>query len=123
MGDCSLGYVGQPDKVWLVENKQGTDYGFLITDWKTNNPENFKSQRFTKKMLAPFDALDSTALGHYSIQLPLYARLLCKMLEGTDFESKKMLGAIIVLLKEDASFEEFRIPKEITSKVWGLNIT
>jgi len=48
---------------------------------------------------------------------------LCKMLEGTDFESKKMLGAIIVLLKEDASFEEFRIPKVITSKVWGLNIT
>ena len=123
LGDCSLGYVGQPDKVWLVENKQGTDYGFLITDWKTNNPENFKSQRFTKKMLAPFDALDSTALGHYYIQLPLYARLLCKMLEGTDFESKKMLGAIIVLLKEDASFEEFRIPKVITSKVWGLNIT
>ena len=64
----------------------------VITDWKTNNPENFEPQRFTKKMLAPFDALDSTALGHYSIQLPLYARLLCKMLEGTDFESKKNAG-------------------------------
>ena len=73
-------------------------------------------------MLAPFDNLDSTALGHYSIQLPLYGRLLCKMLEGTDFESKKMLGAIVVLLKEDASFEEFRISKEIYSKVWGLDI-
>jgi hypothetical protein len=122
LGDCSLGYVGQPDKVWLVENKQGTDYGFLITDWKTNNPENFKPQRFTKKMLAPFDTLDSTALGHYSIQLPLYGRLLCKMLEGTDFESKKMLGAIVVLLKENQFFEEFKIPKEIYSKVWGLDI-
>ena len=123
LGDFTLGYVGQPDKVWLVENKQGTDYGFLITDWKTNNPENFKPQRFTKKMLAPFDNIDSTALGHYSIQLPLYGRLLCKMLEGTDFKSKKMLGAIVVLLKEDQSFEEFRIPKEIFSKVWGLDIT
>ena len=121
LGDCSLGYVGQPDKVWLVENKQGTDYGFLITDWKTNNPENFKPQRFTKKMLAPFDTLDSTALGHYSLQLPLYGRLLCKMLEGTDFESKKMLGAIVVLLKEDQFFEEFKISKEIYSKVWGLD--
>ena len=122
LGDCSLGYVGQPDKVWLVKNNQGTDYGFVITDWKTNNPENFEPQRFTKKMLAPFDTLDSTALGHYSIQLPLYGRLLCKMLKGTDFESKKMLGAIVVLLKEDASFEEFRISKEIYSKVWGLDI-
>ena len=91
LGDCSLGYVGQPDKVWLVKNNQGTDYGFVITDWKTNNPENFEPQRFTKKMLAPFDTLDSTALGHYSIQLPLYGRLLCKMLEGTDFESKKII--------------------------------
>ena len=122
LGDCSLGYVGQPDKVWLVENKQGTDYGFLITDWKTNNPDNFKPQRFTKKMFAPFDTLDSTALGHYSLQLPLYGRLLCKMLEGTDFESKKMLGAIVVLLKEDQFFEEFKISKEIYSKVWGLDI-
>ena len=24
LGDPDLGYVGQPDKVWLVENKQGT---------------------------------------------------------------------------------------------------
>ena len=122
LGDAALGYVGQPDKIWLVANKDGSDYGFLITDWKTNNPENFKAQTFTKKMFAPFENIDSTALGHYSIQLPLYGRLLCKMLEGTAFKSKKMLGAIVVLLKEDESFEEFRITKDISAKVWNLNV-
>jgi hypothetical protein len=44
------------------------------------------------------------------------------MLEGTDFNSKKMLGAIVVLLKGDESFEEFRIANDITSKVWGLKV-
>ena len=123
LGDPSLGYVGQPDKVWLIENKQGTDYGFLIIDWKTNDPKNFIPQKFTKRMFAPFDKIDSTALGHYSIQLPLYGRLLCKMLEGTDFNSKKMLGASVVLLKEDEEFEEFRISNDITTKVWSLNVS
>ena len=117
LGDPDLGYVGQPDKVWLVENKEGTDYGIVITDWKTNKPENFKKKHYTKKMYPPFDNVDSTALGHYYLQLPFYGRLLMKMLEGSDFEHKKLLGCIIVLVKEDMSYEEYRVPKDVTHKI------
>lgn len=117
LGDPELGYVGQPDKVWLVENKQGTDYGILITDWKTNKPENFKKQRYTKKMYPPFDNIDSTALGHYYLQLPFYGKLLMKMLEGSEFGDKKLLGNIVVLVKEDGSFEEYKVPVEVTQKI------
>lgn len=117
MGDPELGYVGQPDKVWLVENKQGTDFGFLITDWKTNKPENFKKQRYTKKMYPPFDNIDSTALGHYYLQLPFYGKLLLKMLEGTEYGDKKLLGSIITLVKDDGQFKEFRVPQDVIQKI------
>ena len=117
LGDPELGYVGQPDKVWLVENKQGSDYGILITDWKTNKPENFKKQRYTKKMYPPFDNIDSTALGHYYLQLPFYGKLLMKMLEGSEFGDKKLLGNIVVLVKEDGTFEEYKVPVEVTQKI------
>ena len=117
MGDPELGYVGQPDKVWLIENKQGTDFGFLITDWKTNKPENFKKQRYTKKMYPPFDNIDSTALGHYYLQLPFYGKLLLKMLEGTEYGDKKLLGSIITLVKDDGQFKEFRVPQDVIQKI------
>ena len=123
LGDPELGYVGQPDKVWLVENKQGTDYGILITDWKTNKPENFKKQRYTKKMYAPFDNIDSTALGHYYLQLPFYGKLIMKMLEGTEFASKKLLGSIVVLVKEDGSFEEYKVPMEVIQKILLMDMS
>jgi len=122
LGDPDLGYVGQPDKVWLVENKQGTDYGILITDWKTNKPINFKKQRYTKKMYPPFNNIDSTALGHYYLQLPFYGRLINKMLEGTEFENKKLLGSIIVLVKEDGEFEEYKVPMDVIQKVYLLDM-
>ncbi len=34
LGDNKLGYVGQPDKIWLINNKNNDGYGFIITDWK-----------------------------------------------------------------------------------------
>lgn len=123
LGDPDLGYVGQPDKVWLVENKQGTDYGILITDWKTNKPENFKKQRYTKKMYPPFDNIDSTALGHYYLQLPFYGKLLLKMLEGTEYASKKLLGSIVVLVKEDSTFEEYKVPMEVIQKILLMDMS
>ena len=33
LGNFGLGYTGQPDKVWLMRDKNG-ELGFLITDWK-----------------------------------------------------------------------------------------
>jgi hypothetical protein len=34
MGDPELGYTGQADKIWLVTNKERTQLGIVVTDWK-----------------------------------------------------------------------------------------
>ena len=60
-------------------------------------------------MYSPFGEYHDTALGHYYLQLPLYARLLLKMLKGTKYENLKLLGCVIVLLKEDCSFQEYNL--------------
>ena len=122
LGHPILSYVGQPDKVWLVENRDKTGYGILITDWKTNQPKNFKETTWTEKMFKPFDKYPSTALGHYYLQLPFYGKLLLKMLEGSKFESLKLYGCIVVLLKDDGNFEEFRVPKDVIDIILGLDM-
>jgi hypothetical protein len=33
LGSPELGYTGQPDKMWIIENEQG-EIGFICTDWK-----------------------------------------------------------------------------------------
>ena len=122
LGDPELGYTGQPDKVWLIMNKEGTEFGLVITDWKTNKPKNFKVTQYTKKMLSPFQNYDDTALGHYFVQLPLYGKLLLKMLKGTKYENLKLYGCIITHLRDDAQFEEFRVPKQIIDTVLNMNV-
>lgn len=122
LGDNEYGYTGQPDKIWLIENKEKTDFGFLITDWKTNQPKNFEVQPYTGKMLNVFENYNDTALTHYFIQLPLYGKLLMKMLEGTKYDKVKTYGCIVVLLKENSEFEEFRVPKEIMDIVFNMDI-
>ena len=47
LGDPELGYTGQPDKVWLIMNREKTEFGLVITDWKTNKPKNFQVTKFT----------------------------------------------------------------------------
>jgi len=122
LGDPDLGYVGQPDKVWLMMNKDNQNFGFVITDWKTNQPKNFESQYYTKKMYMPFENYDSTALSHYYVQLPLYGKLLLKMLENTKYSDVGILGCVIVLLKDDATFQEYKVPMDINRKVLNLDI-
>jgi len=122
LGHPFLGYTGQPDKVWLVENKDKTGYGLLITDWKSNQPKNFKETQWTERMYKPFDKYPNTALGHYYLQLPLYGKLLLKMLEGSKFENIKLFGCIVVLLKDDGNFEEFRVPKDIIEIILDLDM-
>lgn len=120
LGHPDLGYVGQPDKMWIIENNG--DIGIICTDWKTNKPSKFQIETYTGKMYRPFDDLPDNALGHYSIQLPFYCRLLMKMLEGTKYENLKLYGCIIVLVKDDGNFEEFRVSKETIKKVFDLDI-
>jgi hypothetical protein len=122
LGDPDLGYTGQPDKVWLTMNKAGNDFGFLITDWKTNKPKNFVENEYTERMYEPFGKYPNTALGHYFIQLPLYGRLLLEMLKGSKYENVKLLGCIIAHLREDTQFEEFRVPKEVIDIVLNMDM-
>lgn len=122
LGHPELGYTGQPDKVWIVENRQKTGFGLLITDWKTNKPKNFMPNQFTKKMKYPFGEIDDTALGHYYLQLPLYGKLLLKMLEGTKYENLKLYGCIVTLLREDSEFEEFRVPQKVIDTILEMDM-
>lgn len=123
LGSPELGYTGQPDKLWLIENKDKTEYGLIITDYKTNKPKNFESTRYTKKMKTPYHFVDDNALGHYYVQLPLYVKLFLKMLEGTKYEGLKLYGGIVVLLKDDSDFVEYRIPREVITTTIEMDIT
>jgi hypothetical protein len=122
LGDPELGYTGQPDKVWLIESKDKKSIGIIITDWKTNKPKNFEENQFTKRMKVPFQKHPDNALGHYFLQLPFYGKLLKEMLKGSKYEDIKIFGCIIVLLKENSDFEEFRVPKDVMDTVFSMNM-
>jgi hypothetical protein len=123
LGDPELGYTGQPDKMWLMMNKLQDGFGIVITDWKTNQPKNFKIQPYTGRMLHPFENYHDTALGHYFLQLPLYGKLLLKMLQGSKYENIKLYGCIIVHLKDDSDFEEFRVPREVIDTILEMDMS
>lgn len=123
LGHPELGYTGQPDKVWLTYNATGNDFGLLITDWKSNKEKNFQVNSYTKGMLRPFEEYPDNALGHYYLQLPFYGKLLIKMLEGTKYEGIKLLGCIVVLLKDTMEYEEFRVPKPIIETIMNMDMS
>ncbi len=122
LGHPELGYTGQPDKVWLMMNRDKTGFGIVITDWKTNKPKNFTVTNYTKKMLHPFDDYHDNALGHYYIQLPLYGKLLLKMLEGTKYGDIKLYGCVISHLKEDSLYDEYKVPQNIINIVMDMDM-
>jgi hypothetical protein len=95
-------------------------HNFLVTH-NTNKIKNFQVHAYTKHMLPPFETHMDTSLTHYKIQLPLYARLLLKMLEGTKYETINFLGAIIVHLTEDKTFTEYRIDKDFIKIVMEMD--
>lgn len=122
LGHPLEGYTGQPDKTWLMMNKQKDGIGLVITDWKSNQPKNFVPQPYNGYLFKPFEKFRDYALTHYFLQLPLYARLLIRMLEGTKYENLKLLGCVVVLLKDDGTFEEFRVPQEMINIVLTMDI-
>ena len=122
LGDPELGYTGQPDKLWLMMNKTQTEFGIVVTDWKTNKKKNFQETKYTKRLKDPFGKFPDTALGHYYLQLPLYAKLLLKMLEGTKYADVKLLGCVITHLSDEAQFEEYRVPQEIVNTVLDMDV-
>ena len=123
LGDNKLGYTGQPDKMWLMENREKTNIGIVCTDWKTNQIKNFTPQWYNKFLYPPFNDYRDYALTHYYIQIPLYNRLLREMLVGTEYEKIEIMGGIIVLLKEDGTFQEYRVPKDINDKILSMDLS
>jgi hypothetical protein len=73
-------------------------------------------------MLPPFELYYDTALTHYFIQLPLYGKLLLKMLENTKFKDIKLYGCVVVHLKDNKTFTEYKVPQEITETILNINI-
>lgn len=121
LGSYELSYMGQPDKVWLIKGKSGNP-GIVITDWKTNKEKNFEVHPYTTLMKPPFQNHYDTALAHYYIQLPLYGKLLLKMLEGTKYANIPLLGAVVILLRPDSTFEEFKVPSHVVKTVLDMNV-
>jgi len=123
LGSPELGLVGQPDKVWIMIDKNG-NLGIVVTDWKSNKEKNMSEEvkPWTLPLLSPFEFLNDNALGHYKIQLPLYAKILLKMLEGSRYENIKFFGCVIVHLKDDGTFKEYRVDKKITDIVINMDI-
>jgi len=122
LGDPELGYVGQPDKDWLMLNKNKDDVGLVLTDWKSNSPINFEVRPWTNKMYEPFSTYDNTALSHYYLQLPFYGRLLLKMLKGTKYENMRLLGCVVVLLRDDGTYTEYRVPQQIINTILSMDM-
>lgn len=122
LGDPELGYVGQPDKVWLMMNKSQTEFGLVITDWKTNKPKNFQETNYTKRLKDPFGKYPDTALGHYYLQLPFYGKLLLEMLKGTKYENLKLFGCVISHLKDDSQFDEYKVPQDVINIIMDMNM-
>lgn len=123
LGDNELRYVGQPDKVWLIMNKEKTEFGLIITDWKTNRKKNLESNHFTKPMNYPFSSLPNNSLGHYFTQLPFYGKLLLKMLKGSPYENIKLYGCIVVHLSDAGEFDEFRVSKEVQTTILNMDMS
>jgi len=121
MGDPELGYTGQADKIWIVANKEKTQLGIVVTDWKTNKPKNFVETKWTVPMNEPYTDLPNTALGHYYVQMSLYAKLFKKMLKGTKYEDIKIARATLVLLK-DSCYEEYKTPIDVINRTLDLDV-
>jgi hypothetical protein len=123
LGSLGLGYFGQPDKVWLILDKQG-NVGIIITDWKTNKKENMSDEikPWTKNLLHPFSSLIDNALSHYKLQLPLYAKLLLHMLKDTKYSDIKFLGCVIVHLTSEATFTEYRVTNDIVNAIMDMDV-
>jgi hypothetical protein len=122
LGHPEFGYTGQPDKVWVIMNKEQTEFGLIITDWKSNKKKNFEETQFTDRMYPPFHKLPNTALGHYFTQLPFYAKLLLKMLKGSKYENIKLYGCIVVHLSDNGEYEEFRVPKDVINTILDMDV-
>lgn len=123
LGSPELGYVGQPDDVWLMMNKDKSDFGIVISDHKSGQEKNFQVYHYTTQMYPPFQKYPNNALGHYYLQIPLYGKLITKMLEGSKYENTKFLGGVIALMKDDGTFQEYKVPQDVVTTILNMDLT
>jgi hypothetical protein len=45
------------------------------------------------------------------------------MLEGTKYNDTKLLGGVIVLLKEDGTFTEYKVPTQINNAILSMDLS
>ena len=73
-------------------------------------------------MKEPFKYLPNNALGHYNTQLPLYGKLIIKMLGGTKYEGIGFYGCVIVHLTDEQEFTEYRVDKKVVDTIMNMDI-
>jgi hypothetical protein len=81
-----------------------------------------ETNHYTKPMRDPFKFLPNNALGHYNTQLPLYGKLLLKMLKGTKYENYPLLGCIIVHLTDEQEYTEHRVSRKVVDIIMEMEI-
>ena len=45
------------------------------------------------------------------------------MLEGSKYENIKLLGSIVVLLKDTNEYQEFRVPRPIIDRIMNMDMS
>jgi hypothetical protein len=45
------------------------------------------------------------------------------MLEGTKYQDIKLLGNVVVLLKDDATFVEYKVPPQINNAILTMDLS
>lgn len=122
LGSPELGYVGQPDDVWIMLNRDKTDFGLVVSDHKSGQEKNFQVFPYTTQLYPPFEKYPNNALGHYYLQLPLYGKLVTKMLEGSRFEKTKFLGGVVALMKDNGTFTEYKVPQDVVTTIMNMDL-
>ena len=120
--DPELEYVGQADNFWLCYGKYKKTIGVLLSDHKSNKVKNLETQRYNGMLKSPFNDYIDYALSHYYLQLPSYARLFKNMLIGSKYEDIPLLGCIVDSLRDDGSFQEYRVPKYFIDEIMKMNV-
>jgi len=120
--EVELEYVGQADDFWLCYGKDKKTISFIVTDHKSNKIKNLEPQRYNGMLNFPFETEIDYAKTHYFMQLPFYARLFKNMLIGSKYEDIPLLGCIVDSLRDNGSFEEYRVPMNFINGIMKMNV-
>lgn len=122
LGSPALGYTGQGDDLWVCLTKDKKSVGILWTDHKSNAVKNLEPQVYNGYLKPPFQEYRDYALTHYYLQLSLYSKLLLDMLKSSKYDNIPILGCILDSLRDNATFQEYRVPKTVIDKILTIDL-